>query len=591
MFTNNTRVLNFVLSNVLTVVVILLLNNFAYSQPPGMFGPPPFDDEEMIKQFDADGDGKLNMEELRRMRDMQGGMNDRGFPPGPPGFGGDPGGRGFEQESLVKKFDADGDGKLNDNERKSAREYIQKQFGNRQNRFRQTRRTTQPKDKVEIEKTFSYDTNADLYDEKVLRTLYLQFPNDDWYEELADFYRTDVEVPADLIVDGVTYPSVGVHFRGNTSYMMASEKKSLNISIDYSDSKQRLYGYKTLNLLNCNNDPSMIREVLYSRICRQYIPAPKANFVKLVVNGENWGIYANVQQFNTEFTQEWFGTKKGDRWKVPANMRGDGALIWNGDNPENYKGIYELKSKDDQSAWDSLIHLCKVLYETPTEQLESALSPIFDIDGALWFIAIDNVFMDSDGYISRGSDYNLYRDPQGKFHLIPFDNNETFRYEEFGPGPGRREEISSMRDPFIHENNKMRPVISRLLSVPNLRQKYIEHIRTLINDWLDWQKVEPIVKEYHALIDAEMKADNKSQYSYSAFVASLTQDYGDNNSFDNPGSGGPPGDRFENRRGGFGRGGPGFAPAPSIKRFIEDRREYLLRNPEINMAFGKKNKP
>ncbi len=416
MFANNTGASKLVISIMFTMILILILNCITYSQPPDMFGPPPFDDEEMIKQYDTDGDGKLSIEELRNMRSN---MNDRGFPPPGPGFGGGPGGRGFgprfEQESLVKKFDSDNDGKLNDTERKSAREYIQKQFGNRQNRFRQIRQTSQQKNKIEIEKTFSYDTKADLYDEKVLRTFYLQFPNEDWYEELADFYRTDVEVPADLIVDGVKYSSVGVQFRGNTSYMMAAEKKSLNISIDYSDGKQRIYGYKTLNLLNCNNDPSMIREVLYSKICRQYIPAPKANFVKLVINGENWGIYANVQQFNADFTQEWFGTRKGDRWKVPANMRGDGALIWNGDDPANYKGTYELKTKDNQEVWNGLINLCKVLYETPNEELEAALNPIFDIDGALWFIAIDNVFMDSDGYISRGSDYNLYRDPQENF--------------------------------------------------------------------------------------------------------------------------------------------------------------------------------
>lgn len=590
MFANDIVVSKFIVLNMLAVIATFTLNGLAYSQPREMFGPPPFFDEEIIKQYDTDGDGKLSIEELRNIR---GNMNDRGFPPPGPDFGGGFGGRGFsprfEQESLVKKFDFDNDGKLNDSERKSAREYIQKQFGNRQNRFSQVRQASQQKNKVEIEKTFSYDTNADLYDEKVLRTLYLQFPRDDWYEELADFYRSDVEVPADLIVDGIKYPSVGVHFRGNTSYMMASEKKSLNISIDYSDSKQRLYGYKTLNLLNCNNDPSMIREVLYSRICRQYIPAPKANFVKLVINGENWGIYANVQQFNADFTQEWFGTRKGDRWKVPANMRGDGALIWNGDDPAKYKSAYELKTKDDKEVWNSLINLCKVLYETPIEKLEAALNPIFNIEGALWFIAIDNVFMDSDGYISRGSDYNLYRDPQGKFHMIPFDNNETFRYEEFSPGPGRRTDMSPMRDPFIHENNKMRPVISRLLSVPNLRQRYIENIRTLINEWLDWQKVEPIVKEYHALIDAEVKIDDKDQYSYEAFTASLTQDSSNKTPFDNTDSFAPTRDGFENRRGGPGRGGPGFANVLSIKRFIEERREYLLKHPEIGMSYGEKN--
>ncbi len=96
----------------------------------------------------------------------------------------------------------------------------------------------------------------------------------------------------------------------------AGYKRSLNLSIDFVDPKQRLYGYKTLNLLNCHDDPSLLSTVLYSHIARQYIPAPKANFVKVVINGESWGVYANVQQFDKVFLEENYKTAKGTRWKV-----------------------------------------------------------------------------------------------------------------------------------------------------------------------------------------------------------------------------------------------------------------------------------
>merc|ERR1712000_748088 len=110
-------------------------------------------------------------------------------------------------------------------------------------------------------------------------------------------------LPADLIVDGQLYPKVGVRVRGNSSYfgIRDSEKKSFNLSIDFADPDQRLLDYKTLNLLSGHADPSFLREVLYTYISRHYIPAPKANFVKLIINGENWGIYINQQQFNKDF--------------------------------------------------------------------------------------------------------------------------------------------------------------------------------------------------------------------------------------------------------------------------------------------------
>jgi len=193
---------------------------------------PPFDREEMLKEFDKDGDGELNDEERRTMfESMRERMGRGGF--GPSGFGGGRrGGPGFQREKLIAKFDTDGDGKLNNEERKAAREYVQEGMGDRRGFQRPGRKAPQseaekqsdfsePKTSIEDDiKKSSENANskAALYDEKVLRTLYLRFQNADWHEEIADFYRTDVDVPADLIVDGKAYPSVGIHFRGTTSY-------------------------------------------------------------------------------------------------------------------------------------------------------------------------------------------------------------------------------------------------------------------------------------------------------------------------------------------------------------------------------------
>ena len=49
--------------------------------------------------------------------------------------------------------------------------------------------------------------------------------------------------------------------------MMVPEgsKRSLNLSFDFVDEKQELGGYRTLNLLNANGDPTFVRAVLYSR--------------------------------------------------------------------------------------------------------------------------------------------------------------------------------------------------------------------------------------------------------------------------------------------------------------------------------------
>ena len=139
-----------------------------------------------------------------------------------------------------------------------------------------------------------------FYDTNVLRTLFLQFENADWEKELADFYNTDVDVPAPLTVDGREYRDVGVRFRGMSSFAFVSEgsKRSLNVSIDFADDNQRVQGYRTLNLLNANSDPTFVAALLYSHIARQYVPAARINYVRVVINGESWGVYLNAEQFN-----------------------------------------------------------------------------------------------------------------------------------------------------------------------------------------------------------------------------------------------------------------------------------------------------
>jgi len=310
----------------------------------------------------------------------------------------------------------------------------------------------------------------DLYDSGTLRTIFIDFENKDWESELEDFHNTDVDVPATVTLDGVELKNVGIRFRGNSSYMMvpAGNKRSLNVSVDMVDSKQRALGYKTLNLLNSNSDPSFMSSALYARLAERWLPTPRSNFMKVVINGESWGIYVNVEQFNNDFIARHFGgTKtggataqkssagatgekskgekdakepKGARWKVPGNPMADGGLRYIGDEVQPYKQRFEIKSKDRPEDWNALINLCRVLNTTPDDKLVAALNPILDIEGTLRFLAIDVVSINSDGYWTRASDFNLYLDPAGKFHIIPHDINEAFRGEGgpgMGPGMGR----------------------------------------------------------------------------------------------------------------------------------------------------------
>lgn len=354
-----------------------------------------------------------------------------------------------QETKLVKKFDQDEDKRLNREERQAAREFLQKEraggrgtrgFGRPWFGGRKADSAPPSGEKLSPADAPAYP-EAPLYEPNTLRTFFLDFENADWDKELTDFHNTDVEIPATLTVDGKTYPEVGVHYRGMSSYAMVGEgeKRSLNLSLDFARKNQNIGGYRTLNLLNSHGDPTFLRAVLFMQIARDYIPAPKANLVRVVINGEDWGIYASLQQFNKDFANDWFGTTKGARWKVPGSPGGRGNLAYLGDEVSAYKEFYEIKSKDEQESWAALIKLCKVLNETPAHKLEQAIAPLLDIDGALKFLALENALINNDGYWVRTSDYDLYQDVQGRFHIIPHDANETFSLPGgagFGGGPG-----------------------------------------------------------------------------------------------------------------------------------------------------------
>jgi hypothetical protein len=501
---------------------------------------------------------------------------------GPP-WGGP--GRMRSELKLVDQFDRNDDGRMDAAERKEARAFAKEE------RTRTPRRgprrppgdddvPPEPGPKVAVADAPKFP-NASLYASNVVRTFFLEFESPDWESELSDFHQTDVEVPAKLTVDGRTYDQVGVSFRGASSFMMVSpgRKRSLNLSLDYARKGQNLLGARTLNLLNGHEDPSLLRTVLYSHIAQAFIPTPRANFVRVVINGEYWGVFVNAEQFNKDFTETFFNSEQGARWKVPGSPQGGGSLAYLGEDAAAYRRAYEIKSKDNAKSWDALIRLCRTLNQTPSNELVKALSPMLDIDGALKFLALENVLINNDGYWVRTSDYNLYLDPKGRFHLVPHDMNETFT-KPGGPGMGGRRRLNRgdgtnnvppadepLRQagwpaiplegvgltPLFGLGDTNKPLISRLLAVPELRTRYLGYVRELAETWLDWKNLGPVASNYHALIARDVQRETRGLDSFERFEKNLTEDVA-------------------------GRGfGPGGGTKLGIKSFADQRRAYLLK--------------
>jgi hypothetical protein len=424
------------------------------------------------------------------------------------------GGGNGPQVKVVAKYDKDGDGRLNRAERAAVRAALAATV-TAAPRGRRGGVTASPGPRLNAADVRPPYPRGNLYDLATLRTIFLQFENQDWEDELGFFFNSDVDVPATMTVDGRTYRDVGVHFRGASSFRNtpAGFKRSLNIAMDFADDDQDVGGYRTLNLLNVNNDATFLRGILYTEIARHYVPTPKMNHVRVVINGESWGVYLNAQQFNGDFIREWFKPAGGARWKAPGSPRGRAGLEYLGADVDAYKQIYEIKTSDDPESWAALMRLCQVLYTTPADRLEAALAPILDVDATLRFMAVEIAMANPDGYWTRASDYNIYRDTAGRFHLIPHDVNEALG----GEGGGRRATL----DPLAAAGDPSKPLYSKLLAVPALRQKYLAYVRDIAEKWLNWNTLLPIAKTSHALIAADVTADTRKLYDNAGFAAGV----------------------------------------------------------------------
>jgi hypothetical protein len=62
-----------------------------------------------------------------------------------------------------------------------------------------------------------------------------------------------------------------------------------------------------------------------------------------------------------------------------------------------------------------------------------------------------------------------------------------------------------------------------LLAVPALRERYLDHVRTIAKEWLDWNRLGPVVAQYRALIEKDVEADTRKLSSFAAFQSATSE--------------------------------------------------------------------
>jgi spore coat protein CotH len=90
-------------------------------------------------------------------------------------------------------------------------------------------------------------------------------------------------------VNGTLFDSVGVKYKGNSSYNANQVKNPFHIELDtYKDHSYQ--GYTDIKLSDVVFDPTFVREALAYKILGNYMDTPLANYAKVFVKGNLIGL-------------------------------------------------------------------------------------------------------------------------------------------------------------------------------------------------------------------------------------------------------------------------------------------------------------
>jgi len=261
----------------------------------------------------------------------------------------------------------------------------------------------------------------------------------------------ELVVPAKLKVGKEEVGAVGLRYKGATGtlHQVLKERRtedfmpklSLKVVFDHVVETRTFCGLRRLNFHSMIYDRSLMRDRLCYEVFRAAgFAAPRCSHAMLVVNGENLGLYAMVEQIDQAFVEDRFGAAaKGLLYKEVWPVHRDRAA-------------YQQKVRSNPSGLrhDAMLGLADALGSAEPSELPNVLARYADLDALLRYLIVDQALKNWDGVrgwtgVTADGDYwnhnyYWYVDLEQRLTLIPWDLDATLSY------PGRRDHLPSWYD-------------------------------------------------------------------------------------------------------------------------------------------------
>jgi spore coat protein H len=387
-----------------------------------------------------------------------------------------------------------------------------------------------------------------VFDLSALPTLTVEISTAEWNALLKNFDtnpKNEIEVAADFTfnkngkIDKLG--QIGIRLRGNTSRVRPEGAKKgelhnplkpnwnhAHFALKFNKfvPGQRFYGMTDLNTKWFKDDASYVREVYSYDLLRRFNvwTTPVSSYARLFIKIKEdakpayYGIYQMVESINQDFLNKRFpktaaGKADGNLWKGTYPNTGPADLTTKNlstrigiEDPDNniFKS-YDLKTNKktiDTMARPQLEQFIKTL--SSSEANKAWLEQNMNVDLFLRTLA-GNVALGSwDDYWVLGNNYYMYFDLDGKMQWIPYDYDNTLGTSLMMSDSGKQ---NVMR---WGKFDKSRPLIFRVLSVPEYSAKYLNYLNELLDEQknlLDEKKSVARIKAWQQLIAAHVAND------------------------------------------------------------------------------------
>ncbi len=362
-----------------------------------------------------------------------------------------------------------------------------------------------------------------LFSGDAVHEIHLTFAQADWWDQLEynyDHYDDIPYIAAEFDWDAVHFDSIGVRFKGNSSYhAYPGNKKSFKLDIDEYVSLQEIDGLDKLNLNNSFLDPSFVREkAAYELADAMGLAVCRTNFAALYINGSYWGLYTLVEQMDKQFIESrWGAGEDGNLWKGEPY----GSLEYQGANESSYYSDYELKTNESVNDWSALVEMADTLNNIPPASLRDELHNVMDASSAMAMLAMDIFTVNLDSYIGRCANYYFYhRDLDSRMIFTKWDMNEAWgNFNMWGYSTTQLQQLNlHWTNPQYNED---RPLAEQMWQVSEYDDIYLSHIRRLMDGPADPDVLVARMETMRDLIRSWVYADPNKMFSNAEFESCM----------------------------------------------------------------------